>query len=34
VQVVGPAYGDRTTLAVAKVLEGLGYRSEIARAYR
>lgn len=33
VQVIGPAYGDRTTLAVARVLEGLGYTSEIASAY-
>lgn len=33
VQVIGPAYGDRTTLAVAKVLEGLGYRSDIASDY-
>ena len=32
-QVIGPEYGDRTTLAVAKMLEEAGYVSALADGY-
>ena len=33
-QVIGPEYGDRTTLAVARMLEGAGLVSTLADGYR
>jgi len=33
-QVIGPEYGDRTTLAVAKMLEEAGYVSSLADGYQ
>ena len=32
-QVIGPEYGDRTTLAVASMLESMGYTAELASGF-
>lgn len=33
-QIIGPVYGDRTTLAVARMLEEAGYASTLANGYQ
>lgn len=32
-QIIGPQYADRTTLSVARMLEGVGYQSRLADGY-